>query len=227
MSRCARQAGAARRRMLLWVVPSMLWLAFVVWYTDFGGPLSDTEVDEVLAALQQRGLDRERFARFERFLREDSGRQFIMVNNIDMNESPPLMPGFEPGATAEEYNAHYMEHMYPELFARACHPVFLGEGLGVDLDVAGIEGAHGWDLAALFRYKSRRAFAEIITHPDTGARHAYKLAAMTKTIAYPVAPVLYLSDPRLLLFLVLGLVTSLLDMVLYRNRSAVPKRSHA
>ncbi len=205
----------------------MVWAAFVVWYTDFGGPLSDAEVDEVLAVLQKRGLDSERFAQFERFLREDTGRQFLMVNNIDMNESPPPMPGFGAGATAEDYNAHYMEHMYPQLFSRACLPVFLGEGLGADVDVAGIDGAYGWDLAALFRYKSRRAFAEIITHPDMNARHAYKLAAMTKTIAYPVESLLYLSDPRLLLFLVLGLATALLDLVLYRNGSAAPTGSVA
>jgi hypothetical protein len=98
------------------------------------------------------------------------------------------------------------------LLRSACHPIFFGEGLGgVAVDVAGIEGARGWDMAALFRYKSRRAFVEIITHPAMGERHAYKLAAMEKTIAYPVEPGLFLSDLRVLLFLLLALAASLLD----------------
>ena len=42
-----------------------------------------------------------------------------------------------------------------------------------------------------------------------GERHAYKLAAMEKTIAYPVEPGLFLSDLRVLLFLLLALAASL------------------
>ncbi|MGI9328119.1 MAG: DUF4148 domain-containing protein [Pseudomonadales bacterium] len=205
-------------RALIWGIPGLVWLAFVIWYTDFGGPLTNAEVEQALAALERRGMDPARFAQFEKFLREDSGNQFLMVNNIDMNENPPNMPGFGEDATAEDYNNHYMEHMYPQLLSRACHPIFFGSGVGVGIDITGIEGAHGWDLAALFRYKSRRAFVEVVTHPDMGTRHAYKHAAMDKTIAYPVEPRLYVSDLRLLLFLALGLLTALLDIVLSGRR---------
>ncbi len=201
---------------MLWGFPALVWIAFTLWYTDFGGPLTDEEIDRALTALERRGMDAERFALFEKFLREDTGGQFLMVNNIDMSENPPPMPGFGADATAEDYNNHYMEHMYPQLLARACHPIFFGTGVGVGIDITGIEGAHGWDLAALFRYKSRRAFIEVVTHPDMGERHAYKHAAMDKTIAYPVEPGLYVSDLRLLLFLVLGLLVALLDIVFFR-----------
>jgi hypothetical protein len=105
--------------------------------------------------------------------------------------------------------------MYPELFSRACHPVFYASGLGFAADVSGIENAEGWDTAALFRYRSRRSFLEIITNPEIGPRHDFKLAAMTKTIAYPVETSLYLSDPRLLLFLAFGLVTAMIDIFVY------------
>ena len=208
------------QRGWLWSVPILVWMAFAVWYTDFGGPLKEDEIERALAALELRGMDAERFAQFERFLREDSGNQFLMVNNIDMNERPPQMPGFGPEATAEDYNSHYMEHMYPQLLSRACHPIFFGSGVGVGIDITGIEGAHGWDLAALFRYKSRRAFVEVVTHPDMGERHAFKHAAMSKTIAYPVEPGLYVSDLRILLFLVLGLFAALLDALMFRTSVA-------
>ena len=49
-------------------------------------------------------------------------------------------------------------------------------------------------------------------------RHDYKIAAMTKTIAYPVEPSLYVSDLRFILFLVLGLITALVDILLFQRR---------
>ncbi|MCR9278691.1 MAG: hypothetical protein NXH85_12025 [Pseudomonadaceae bacterium] len=208
------------RRVLLWAVPILVWSVFTLWYTDFGGPLSDEEIERALSALEKRGMEAERFALFAKFLREDTGRQFLMVNNIDMSDNPPSMAGFGPAATAEDYNDHYMEHMYPQLLSRACHPIFFGTGLGVGIDITGIDGAHGWDLAALFRYKSRRAFIEVVTHPDMGSRHAFKHAAMDKTIAYPVEPGLYVSDLRIQLLLVLGLLTALLDGLFFRRSAS-------
>ena len=204
------------KRLILWGIPAVIWVLFTAWYTDFGGPLSDEEVKKAMAYFDARdGLTLKRKQQLQAFFENDSGRQFLMVNNIQMNPSPPTMPGFDADATAEDYSAHYMEHMYPELFSRACHPVFYASGLGFAADVSGIENAEGWDTAALFRYRSRRSFLEIITNPEIGPRHDFKLAAMTKTIAYPVETSLYLSDPRLLLFLAFGLVTAMIDIFVY------------
>ncbi len=44
---------------------------------------------------------------------------------------------------------------------------------------------------------------EVVTHPNMLSRHDFKVAALEKTIAYPVETVLYLSDPRFLLALIL------------------------
>lgn len=206
------------RRTILWGVPVLLWLVFTAWYTDFGGPLSDEEVAKAMVYFDSRDVEPEFREMMHRFLANDSGRQFLIVNNIDMNETPPPMEGFGPDATSSDYMNHYMEHMYPQLFSRASHPVFLGQALDFTADVVGIEGGHGWDSAALFRYRSKRTFLEIVTHPDMGARHDFKIAALTKTIAYPVETQLYLSDPRMLLFLILGLVTALLDILIYGRR---------
>ncbi len=205
------------KRTLLWMLPTILWLIFTAWYTDFGGPLSDDEIAEAMEYFDSREIDPVRREQLLNFFQTDTGRQFLMVNNIDTNDDPPPMEGFGPEATAEDYMGHYMEHMYPELFSRACHPVFMGTALGFAADISGIENAEAWNTAALVRYRSRRAFLEIISNPDIGPRHEYKLAAMTKTIAYPVESVLYLSDPRLLLFLVFGLITSMIDLVLFRS----------
>jgi hypothetical protein len=210
-------------RLILWGMPAAIWLLFTIWYTDFGGPLSEEEIAEAMVFFDSSGIDDEMRQKLKAFLDSDTGRQFLMVNNIDTNEHPPPMQGFGADATATDYINHYMEHMYPELFLRACHPVFYATGLGFDADISGIEGAEGWDTAALFRYRSRRSFLEIVTHPEMGPRHEFKLAAMTKTIAYPVETMLYLSDPRLLLFLVLGLMTALADIFIQGSKNGSRK----
>ena len=62
-------------RTKLWLVPALLYAAFCIWYTDLGGPLSDAEVDEFVAAMNANGGDPEVIAFVEEFARQDSGRQ--------------------------------------------------------------------------------------------------------------------------------------------------------
>lgn len=208
-------------RTKLWLFPAILYAVFVFWYTDFGGPLSDEEVDAFVSTLTERGSDPETIARVEGFLRNDSGRQFLMVNVLDMNEDPPDVEGAEPGESADQLMARYMEHMVPQLLKRACHPVIMGDAVYNAIDLVGIEGAEQWTGGALFRYRSRRSFMEIVSNPAMRGRHEFKLAALDKTIAYPIETTLYPADLRLLLGLVLLSFTALLDLfVLSRSNGA-------
>ncbi|MEL6956906.1 MAG: hypothetical protein AAFO88_09715 [Pseudomonadota bacterium] len=51
------------------------------------------------------------------------------------------------------------------------------------------------------------------------------MAALEKTIAFPVVPQLFLGDPRLILFLVLIAVLSLVDNFVLRRRRAPAARA--
>jgi hypothetical protein len=155
---------------------------------------------------------KEQGAIIEEFMREDSGRQFFVVNNIDMSENPQDVEGAQPGEDADQLMGRYMEHMYAELFKRASHPVFLGSAVSTAIDIVGIENAESWDSAALMRYKSRRAFMEIVSNPKMLGKHEFKIAALNKTIAYPVETVVYLSDPRLLLGLILIIIGLIIQL---------------
>jgi hypothetical protein len=168
--------------------------------------------------MTEHGGNPETIAHLEKFLRDDSGRQFLMVNALDMKENPPDVEGAEPGETADQLMARYMEHMFPELLKRACHPVIIGDAVYSVIDLLGIEGAEQWTGAAVFRYRSRRALMEILANPDTRGRHEFKLAALDKTIAYPIETSLYLGDARLLLGLILLAVTALLDALVLSRR---------
>ena len=197
--------------MKIWVSLLVIYAGFFLWYTNIGGKLDKEEIEFFLEKFEENAsansADPETYNSqknlIKRFMEEDTGRQFLMVNNIDMDDDPEDVEGAEPGESAERLLDRYMEHMYAQLLKRACHPVFAGNAVHPSMDLVGIEGAEIWDRAALMRYKSRRAFMEVVTHPNMGSKHAFKVAAMEKTIAYPVETVLYLSDPRFLLALIL------------------------
>jgi hypothetical protein len=199
------------KRSTLWLISAALYGAFVVWYTDLGGPLSDAEINTWKQTMLANGASYERMAFFETFLRQDTGRQFLMINAIDMNDNPPDVKGAEPGESADQLMARYMEHMFRELLSRASHPVIIGTAPFSAIDVVGIDGAEQWTQGAVFRYRSRRSFMEIISNPATKDRHHFKLAALEKTIAYPIETSLYLGDLRLILGLFLLALTALLD----------------
>ena len=207
-----------------WLVLIAIYGAFFLWYTDLGGKLNSDEIETYLVKLQENSkakgisspaeleMSKATFKRVEKFMREDSGKQFLMVNNIDMSENPEDIEGAQPGETANQLMDRYMEHMYPELLKRASHPIFVGNSVLQAVDIVGIENAEDWDSMALMRYKSRRAFMEVVSNPKMFGKHEFKVAALDKTIAYPVEPFLYLSDPRMLLvfiLIILGLVLQL------------------
>jgi len=208
-------------RTKLWLGSAALYVMFGFWYTDFGGPLSDKEVDSWVTAMETKDSDPEIVTYIEAFLRNDTGRQFLMLNALDLNEAPPQVEGTQPGENADQLMARYMEHMIPELFKRASHPVFMGDAVYSAIDIVGIEGAEQWDQGALFRYRSRRSFAEIIAHPAIGGKHDFKIAALKKTIAYPIEPSLYLSDLRFILALMMLTITALLDILIFSRRPAL------
>jgi len=211
------------RIWLLWVLPTAGYVLFWLWYTDLSGPMTSEEIESVVARLESGGADPARIARLRRFMEEDKGRQFLMVNVIDMADQPPELPATGAGADADALMAHYMEHMYPELFSRACHPVLMGFAVNHAMDLVGLENAESWTRVALMRYRSRRDLIEIATAPAFADRHDYKLAALDKTLAVPIEPGLYLSDPRLLLALVLLGALLLVDRLTGWRRKAEPR----
>ena len=201
-------------RLKIWLSSALIYLSFFAWYTDLRGPLRDAEVEEFVATMTATGREPEEIAMVEQFAREDSGRQFLMANNVDYNENPPHVEGAEPGEDADQLMARYMEHMFPALLARASHPAVVGPAVFRAMDLAGIEGAEQWDMNALFRYRSRRTFLEIVTNPAFSGRHDFKAAALDKNIAFPIEPALYLGDLRLVLGLFLLALTALIDSAL-------------
>ena len=206
-------------RSKLWLGSIGLYALFFSWYTDFGGPLTEAEIQGYIAKTENRDLGGDPSARgaLLEFLRNDTGGQFLMFNALDLAKDPPQMEGAPPDADGQTLIDLYMEHMIPALLSRANHPVVVGKSVADSLDLLGIEGAEAWSDGAIMRYRSRRTFIDIIKNPEFYARHNFKLAGLEKTIAYPIEPRIYLGDLRLLLGLFMLAVTALLDARLARK----------
>ena len=150
--------------MKVWISLLVIYSSFFIWYTDFGGKLSDDEIKSYYSKFESNALKDGRVLEprimelLQKFMEEDSGKQFLMVNVIDMSENPTFPDGTVSKESADNLMNEYMKHMYGEILKRASHPVFMGSSVNNSMDLVGIENAEVWETAALFRYKSRRAF---------------------------------------------------------------------
>lgn len=190
----------------IWLSTALLYGVFFSWYTSFGGPLTEQEIDKYLSYFEQRGVEPEQKRALEQFMRSDTGDDFAMINVIDMYATPLQVRGVEPGESSSDVLDKYMQYMYPALFARASHPVFVGDAATSALESMNAPGMRQWTQSALMRYRSRRDMMEITTNPAFSGSHEFKEAAMRKTIAFPLDPWSQLGDPRLVLALILGLI---------------------
>lgn len=191
----------------VWIVLVLLYLAFFSWYTSFKGPLTAAEIDHYMAYFEKNSTSSqpEFLASLRKFMEEDTGDDFVMINVIDMYETPLAVEGVTPGESSGDVLDKYMQYMYPELFARASHPILFGSAANTAMDLMNAEGMEQWSSGAGMRYRSRRDMLEISANKNFSNSHHFKVAAMRKTIAFPIDPWFQLGDPRLILALVLAL----------------------
>jgi hypothetical protein len=187
-----------------WLVIVVIYLVFFSWYSSFKAPLSAQEIEYYVEKVNGTS---EELASFRKFMEEDDGDDFVMINIMEIYDTPLQIEGVEPGETTDQVLGKYMEYMFPAMLSRASHPVFRGNAASLRaMDIMNADGMETWTGAAGVRYRSRRDMIEISTNPEFAGRHEFKVAALAKTIAFPVAPFSYLGDPRLILALLLGLI---------------------
>ena len=194
------------RTKWIWAVLIGIYGVFFSWYTSFGGPLTDEEIAHYMERFERHEPtpSPQRLADLRNFMEDDTGDDFVMVNVIHMYDTPLQIEGVEPGESSDDVMAKYMDFMYPQLFSRACHPVIFGSAANTAMDLMNADGMERWTRGAGMRYRSRRDLLEISTNPAFSGRHDFKIAAMAKTIAFPIDPWYQLGDPRLVLALLLG-----------------------
>ena len=203
----------------LWVVALVIYLAFRLWYDGLKKPLTPDEVAHFSAVFQdsvEHDLSTGEVATFRRFMEEDDGKEFIMVNLVKFNPSPVKHPDTGQDIKASALLTEYTRPFMGKILRRAGHPVIVGQGVGGYLDAWNTPENPGWHMAGLVRYRSRRDVIVLsFADPDFAIIHKYKIAAMQQTFAFPVQmrAALYAS-PRLTVGLFLALGTALLQLAL-------------
>lgn len=200
----------------IWIGALALYGVFELWYGNWSGPLSPNEIDAYMARIEagSENLDPQRLARLRRFLEADDGGEFFMANLVRFPSEPvtdPKTGELRPGA---EVLRSYTDKFMPALLRRAGHPAFVGRAAGGYLEHWGVEPDPGWSMVGVIRYRSRRDMVKLVTDPAFAPAHAFKIAAMSHTLAFPLAPGFSFLGPRVWLALLLALLAALSQLSL-------------
>jgi hypothetical protein len=194
----------------IWLAALVAYGGFAGWYWNWRGPLTKPEIDAGIAALEHTAnYDAEQTATLRAFLEADDGREFLMLNLLRLQPGPVTPPGGGPPQPAQEVVQRYAGPFMSALFRRAGHPAFLGRALGGYVEQWGVEKNPGWTVGAAIRYRSRRDVLAMATMPEFEGIHAFKIAGLSNTLAFPIQPVIWVVSPVFVAPLAFGLLAAL------------------
>ena len=195
-----------------------LYVAFLVWYGGRGKPLSDAEVDALLAEMRKRagkqgqaGGESPILQQFRDLARSDDGRDYYMVNLLKFRKTALYPAGSPYGDDPMAANARYNRAIIPLLLKHGGHPVFdsLVQGRFIHPD-----GADDWDHVAMVRYRSRRDMLKMAIEIAGKGVDIHKWAALEKTQVFPVRPLVSLVFIRATVAVLLLAIAVLLHLLL-------------
>jgi hypothetical protein len=175
--------------------------------------LTSTEVAAYMAKIEAQhapAADRNDLAVIRKFLSEDDGHEFFMLNLVRVAPGKISAPGTGELKPAREVLDGYTSVFIPALIARAGHPAVVARKVGGYVDAWGVEPDPGWSIVGYMRYRSRRDLAELVVDPRFGGAHDFKFAAMPQTFSFPTQPImLTLMKPTYFIGLILALIAAL------------------
>jgi hypothetical protein len=194
----------------------LVYLVFLLWYGGRGRPVAAPEAAALLEQVQRNAqatggpLAPDLLQAIRDVIKDDDGREFVMVNLIRYREKAVYPPGWDHGDDPHAADARYNRAIVPRLLKRACIPVFLGQSAGRFLIP---EGADLWDCVALVRYRSRRDFLRFCADVAKDRADVHKWAAIEKTQVFPVRVPFSLVTVRLVIGLLLAIVVLLTFLI--------------
>jgi hypothetical protein len=198
----------------VWTIALAVYVAFRLWYNNWRGPLKPAEIDAFMdKAAQSKSAGHNDPAVLRKFLEEDDGREFFMVNLVKIEPgmvAHPVTGESVPGrAMMEVYTKAFMKR----LFARGGHPALAARKIGGYVDAWRVSPDPGWSIMGFMRYRSRRDLMILATDPYFGDIHAFKILGTAETFSFPSRPIIMtLAGPRVWVGLVLALAASLVQI---------------
>jgi hypothetical protein len=188
----------------------LIYLAFLFWYGGRGKPLSQVEVDALLAEMKRRagkqGVIEEESSilqQFRELTKIDDGREYYMVNLLKFRKKALYPEGSSFGDDPLAANDRYSRAIIPLLLKHGGHPVFLGQVQGRFLHP---EHADDWDQVGMVRYRSRRDMLKMAVEIAGLGVDIHKWASLEKTQVFPVKPIISLIFVRGIVAVILLIV---------------------
>ena len=200
----------------IWLAAGVAYLAFRAWYDNWRGPLRRDEIATYLERIEASALtELNDLETLRRFMEDDDGREFVMLNLVRLNPEPAPHPETGEPTPAPQLLRAYLGTFLPQLLRRAGHPLLQARKVGGYVDAWNVEPDPGWSFIGYMRYRSRRDMLELVTAPSFLAAHPFKAAALPKTFSFPTQPAISLyAGPRIWVGLVLALVAALAHLAL-------------
>jgi hypothetical protein len=177
----------------VWGVALLGYAVFLAWYFNWRGPLSKAEVETLMARMQANNVghgDQDEMPVIRKFLEEDDGREFFMLNVIRLSQDDVADPVTGERLPARQVMAGYTRMFMPALFARGGHPALAARRVGGMVDTWGLKDVPEWSMMGYIRYRSRRDLAHLVCDPRFTGAHAFKFAAMPQTFNFPTRPMI-------------------------------------
>ena len=199
----------------IWLAATATYLAFRAWYDGWRGPLRPEEIETYLKRIEASDLtNATNVETLRRFMEEDDGREFVMLNLVRLNPEPAPHPETGEPTPARELLRGYLGPFLPPLLRRAGHPLLQARKVGGYVDAWNVEPDPGWSFVGYMRYRSRRDLAELVATPSFAAGHPFKAAALPNTFSFPTQPMFSLyAGPRIWVGLLLALLAALAHLV--------------
>jgi len=204
----------------IWIAVPILYGFFSLWYFSWSEPITAEEVDGFMEAFNNaKGSKHTDAATFRGFLEEDDGKEFVMLNLVQIHQGDVTHPISGEKIPARELLNEYFGPFALSLFRRGGHPGFQARTVGGNVDSWNADANVGFGVTATMRYRSRRDLLELVLNPDFADAHIYKLASIERTISYPTNIMLSTSlRPPVSVLLVLLLLASLVQNISFARR---------
>jgi len=200
---------------MIWGGAALLYGAFRGWYDGFRRrPLTTAEIDAYMLRVEAEALQvGSDFGEVRRFLEEDDGQEFVMLNLVKLHPEPVPHPETGEPTKARELVQGYISDFLPSLLKRGGVPLMQASKVGPYIDSWGSEPDPDWTIVGYMRYRSRRDMLELALDPRFQGGHGLKHAAIPVTISFPTRPQpAGFMGPRVWVALVLALGAALLQL---------------
>ena len=190
----------------------VLYLAFLAWYDGWGmDPFTAEEVDTLVGKEVAKGANPELLNNLRRFLKDDDGEEFFMLN---LNRYEYVENEDQQGQPVVYQN--YGQAVIQMILKNAGHPIYSGEIPDYLLD--GDAKDASWHEIILMRYRSRRDFVSMVTSDEYLKIAQDRSGGIEYAEVTPTRADFNLTTPRFVVLALLVVIALFIDRQIRRAR---------